>query len=186
MPKVRFEPIGVEVEVPEGTSLMAAADQAAREVDEEFFIGECCEGRLECGNCCLEILEGTGNLSPVTPDEADLPVAMFLALQVLVLGEIRVGRCCTHRIGHTGDVGRGGTDGLTQHCDQRELQQTDACTSHVCWPLSEFEQRHQWHLTMQDCTAGERGFRETHLCVPRKVVLQQSNHASQTTSHHQR
>ncbi|NIA20875.1 MAG: hypothetical protein GWP05_02655, partial [Anaerolineaceae bacterium] len=54
MPKVRFEPSGIEVEVPVGTRLMAAADQAAVKFEGEFFIGECCEGRLECGNCCLD------------------------------------------------------------------------------------------------------------------------------------
>ena len=72
MPKVRFEPIGVEVDVPAGTPLMAAADQAAREVNQEFFFGECCEGRLECGNCCLEIVRGMENLSPPSPEETDL------------------------------------------------------------------------------------------------------------------
>ncbi|MBN2581887.1 MAG: 2Fe-2S iron-sulfur cluster binding domain-containing protein [Planctomycetes bacterium] len=72
MPKVRFEPSGIEVEVPAGTSLMAAADQAARQHDGEFFKGECCEGRLECGNCCLEILEGMANLSPAGDEELAL------------------------------------------------------------------------------------------------------------------
>lgn len=72
MPNVRFEPSGIEVEVPAGTRLMAAADQAAQQSDEEFFVGECCEGRLECGNCCLEIVEGMANLSPVSPEEAEL------------------------------------------------------------------------------------------------------------------
>ena len=69
MPKVRFEPSGVAVEVPAGTRLMAAADQAAQQVKQEFFIGECCEGRLECGNCCLEIVAGAENLSPAAADE---------------------------------------------------------------------------------------------------------------------
>lgn len=70
MPNVRFEPYGVEIEVPEGTSLMAAADQAARMVEGEFFYGECCEGRLQCGNCCLEIVRGMENLSPASQKEA--------------------------------------------------------------------------------------------------------------------
>jgi len=70
MPKVRFEPYGVEVDVPEGTSLMAAADEAAQQVEGEFFYGECCEGRLQCGNCCLELVRGAENLSPVTEQEA--------------------------------------------------------------------------------------------------------------------
>ena len=72
MPRIRVEPSGAEIEVPAGTRLMAAADQAAADIDGELFIGECCEGRFECGNCCLEILEGAENLSPVTPEEAEL------------------------------------------------------------------------------------------------------------------
>lgn len=70
MPIVRFEPSGVEIEVPQGTSLMAAADQAAQRVEGEFFYGECCEGRLQCGNCCLQIVRGMENLSPVSRQEA--------------------------------------------------------------------------------------------------------------------
>jgi ferredoxin len=72
MPKVRFEPSGIEIEVPAGTRLMAAADLAARGTDAEFFKGECCEGRLECGNCCLEILQGIENLSPAGDEERAL------------------------------------------------------------------------------------------------------------------
>jgi uncharacterized 2Fe-2S/4Fe-4S cluster protein (DUF4445 family) len=72
MPKVRFEPSGIEVEVPAGTRLLAAADQAAQDFDGEFFYGECCEGRLECGNCLLEIIEGGDRLSPATEQEIEL------------------------------------------------------------------------------------------------------------------
>jgi len=77
MPRVRFEPSGIEVEVPVGTRLMAAADQAAARFEGEFFIGECCEGRLECGNCCLEIIEGLENLSP--PEERETAMLKDLA-----------------------------------------------------------------------------------------------------------
>lgn len=72
MPIVRFEPYGVEIDVPVGTPLMAAADQAAKHVVDEFFVGECCEGRLECGNCCLQIVKGMENLSPPSQKELDL------------------------------------------------------------------------------------------------------------------
>jgi len=72
MAKVRFEPSGIEVNVPLGTRLMAAADQAARKATGDFFRGECCEGRLECGNCCLEIVSGMENLSRASPDEASV------------------------------------------------------------------------------------------------------------------
>ena len=72
MPKVRFEPFAVEIEVPQGTSLLAAADQAAQRVDDDFFYGESCEGRLECGNCCVQIVHGAENLSPAGDQETKL------------------------------------------------------------------------------------------------------------------
>jgi len=94
MPKVRFEPSGIEIEVPVGTRLLAAADQAAKDFEGEFFIGECCEGRLECGNCCLEILEGMDNLSPASDQETAL-------LKVVADGDNRRASCAAEV---TGDV----------------------------------------------------------------------------------
>jgi len=41
----------------------------AEMVPDDFFVGELCEGRHECGNCCVEIVEGHQNLSPVTEGE---------------------------------------------------------------------------------------------------------------------
>ena len=91
MAKVRFEPSGVEVEVPTGTRLMAAADRAAQRVPEEFFKGECCEGRLECGNCCLEIVSGMENLSPIEPDEASI-------LKIVTKGKTNWRASCTAEV----------------------------------------------------------------------------------------
>jgi uncharacterized 2Fe-2S/4Fe-4S cluster protein (DUF4445 family) len=72
MPQVTFLPYDIRLEVPRGTSLLAAADEAAEMVPDDFFVGELCEGRHECGNCCVEILQGAGNLSPVTQGERRL------------------------------------------------------------------------------------------------------------------
>ena len=72
MPQVTFLPYGLGLEVPRGTSLLAAADEAAEMVVDDFFVGELCEGRHECGNCCVEVVEGAGNLSLVTESERKL------------------------------------------------------------------------------------------------------------------
>jgi len=72
MPQVLFLPYGLSLEVPRGTSLLAAADEAAEMVADDFFIGELCEGRHECGNCCVRVVEGAANLSPMTDSERAL------------------------------------------------------------------------------------------------------------------
>ncbi len=72
MLQVTFLPYAVRLEVPRGTSLLAAADEAAEMVSDDFFVGELCEGRHECGNCCVEITTGAENLSPVTASEQAL------------------------------------------------------------------------------------------------------------------
>ena len=72
MPQVTFLPYDIRLEVPRGTSLLAAADEAAEMVPDDFFVGELCEGRHECGNCCVQVLAGAENLSPVTDGERAL------------------------------------------------------------------------------------------------------------------
>ncbi len=72
MPTVTFLPYGIRLEVPRGTSVLAAADEAAETVPDDFFVGELCEGRHECGNCCVEVVEGGANLSPPTDSERRL------------------------------------------------------------------------------------------------------------------
>jgi ferredoxin len=76
MPQVTFLPYDICLEVPRGTSLLAVADEAAEMVPDDFFIGELCEGRHECGNCCVEIVAGAENLSPVTQGEMALLAEM--------------------------------------------------------------------------------------------------------------
>jgi adenylate cyclase len=72
MPHVHFLPHGLRLDVPRGTSLLAAADEAAEMVADDFFAGELCEGRHECGNCCVQVLAGAENLSPVADGERAL------------------------------------------------------------------------------------------------------------------
>lgn len=72
MPQVIFLPYDLRLDVPRGTSLLAAADEVAEMVDDDFFLGELCEGRHECGNCCVEIVEGADALSPMTDSERSL------------------------------------------------------------------------------------------------------------------
>jgi len=69
MPQVTFLPFEIRLEVPRGTSLLAAADEAAEMVEDDFFAGELCEGRHECGNCVVEVLQGAEALSPMTDTE---------------------------------------------------------------------------------------------------------------------
>ncbi|MBL7139641.1 MAG: 2Fe-2S iron-sulfur cluster binding domain-containing protein [Planctomycetes bacterium] len=72
MPHITFLPYEIRLDVPRGTSVLAAADEAAEMVDDDFFIGELCEGRHECGNCVVEVVEGADALSPVTDSERRL------------------------------------------------------------------------------------------------------------------
>jgi ferredoxin len=72
MPRITFLPYTMSLEVPRGTSLLAAADEAAETVPDDFFVGELCEGRHECGNCVVEIVAGAENLSPATAAEKAL------------------------------------------------------------------------------------------------------------------
>jgi uncharacterized 2Fe-2S/4Fe-4S cluster protein (DUF4445 family) len=72
MPSVTFLPYDIRLEVPRGATLLAAADEAAETVPDDFFVGELCEGRHECGNCTVEIVVGAENLSPATQSEKRL------------------------------------------------------------------------------------------------------------------
>lgn len=94
MPQVTFLPYNLSIEVARGTSVLAAADEVAETVPDDFFIGELCEGRHECGNCCIEVVQGVENLSPMTGSERRL------------LAELKVGPAvrssCTARV--QGDV----------------------------------------------------------------------------------
>ncbi len=96
MPLVTFLPYDFRLEVPRGTPLLAAADEAAEMVPDDFFAGELCEGRHECGNCCVEIVDGADRLSPVTASERrllealDAGPALRSACTARVLGDVTV------------------------------------------------------------------------------------------------
>ncbi len=66
MPKVRFEPDGIEVEVPVGTSFL----EAARTSDAQ--VGSACGGVCACSTCHVYVKEGLKDLSEVSDREEDI------------------------------------------------------------------------------------------------------------------
>jgi 2Fe-2S ferredoxin len=66
MPKVRFEPDGIEVEVPEGTSILEAARRT------EAQVGSACGGVCACSTCHVYVKEGLQDLSEVSDREEDI------------------------------------------------------------------------------------------------------------------
>lgn len=97
MPRVTFVPYDISVEVPRGTSLLAVADEAAEMVEDEFFVGELCEGRHECANCCIEIISGWHHLSDITEEKRDLvectglsPAKIRPSCTALIYGDVTV------------------------------------------------------------------------------------------------
>jgi 2Fe-2S ferredoxin len=61
---VRVEPAGVELEVAEGETVMAAAERAG------YRWPTVCGGQAQCGVCALEVLSGGDGLSAPAPLEA--------------------------------------------------------------------------------------------------------------------
>jgi 2Fe-2S ferredoxin len=66
MPKVRFEPDGIEIEVPTGTSFL----EAARKCDAQ--VGSACGGVCACSTCHVYVKEGYGDLSEISDREEDI------------------------------------------------------------------------------------------------------------------
>ncbi len=66
MPKVRFLPLDVEVEVAEGTSILDVA------LENDIRIDHNCGGNCACSTCHVVIEEGYGSLNEVTEDEEDM------------------------------------------------------------------------------------------------------------------
>lgn len=64
-PIVRFEPDGIEVEVPLGTSLKAAAEQCGAQ------LGSACGGVCACSTCHVYVKEGFDALSEMELGEED-------------------------------------------------------------------------------------------------------------------
>ena len=66
MPKVRFEPEGIEIEVPIGTSILEASNKAHAQV------GSACGGVCACSTCHVYVKQGLGDLTPASEREEDI------------------------------------------------------------------------------------------------------------------
>src|SRR3954469_18899323 len=66
MPKVRFEPEGIEVEVPVGTTILEASNKAHAQV------GSACGGVCACSTCHVYVKQGLSDLSPAQDREEDI------------------------------------------------------------------------------------------------------------------
>ena len=66
MPKVRFEPDGIEVDVPIGTSLLEASRAAGAQV------GSACGGVCACSTCHVYVKQGLDALAPASDREEDI------------------------------------------------------------------------------------------------------------------
>ena len=66
MPKVRFLPADVEIEVPEGTPVLDAA------LDNNIHIDHNCGGNCACSTCHVIIEEGFDTLNEISEDEEDM------------------------------------------------------------------------------------------------------------------
>lgn len=66
MPKVRFEPDGLEVEVPIGTTILQASAKAHAQV------GSACGGVCGCSTCHVYVKKGLGDLSEASEREEDI------------------------------------------------------------------------------------------------------------------
>ncbi len=64
-PSVRFEPDGIEVEIPVGTNLKAAAEKCGAQ------LGSACGGVCACSTCHVYVKEGFEDLSEMELDEED-------------------------------------------------------------------------------------------------------------------
>ena len=66
MPKIRFEPDGIEVEVPVGTSILDAARKSGAPE------GSACGGVCACSTCHVYVKEGFDDLSEPTERESKM------------------------------------------------------------------------------------------------------------------
>ena len=66
MPKVRFEPDGIEIEVPVGTTILEASNRAHAQV------GSACGGVCGCSTCHVYVKQGLTDLSPAQDREEDI------------------------------------------------------------------------------------------------------------------
>ena len=66
MPRVRFLPLDVEVEVKEGTPVLDAA------LDNNIKIDHNCGGNCACSTCHIVVEEGFDSLNEMSEDEEDM------------------------------------------------------------------------------------------------------------------
>jgi 2Fe-2S ferredoxin len=66
MPKVRFEPDGIEIDVPVGTTILEASNKAHAQV------GSACGGVCGCSTCHVYVKQGLADLSPAEEREEDI------------------------------------------------------------------------------------------------------------------
>ena len=57
MPRIRVEPLGIEVEAPRGETVMDAV------AAQGYFWPMGCDKTGECTNCAMEVISGVGRLS---------------------------------------------------------------------------------------------------------------------------
>ena len=91
MPKIRFLPMDITVDVPEGTAVLDAA------LDNDIRIDHNCGGNCACSTCHVIIEEGFDALNEMTEDEEDmldeadgLTETSRLACQCKVTTDLRV------------------------------------------------------------------------------------------------
>jgi ferredoxin len=66
VPKVRFEPDGIEIEVKLGTTILQAAEQAGA------YLGSACGGVCACSTCHVYLTDGLEGLSEMEEAEEDI------------------------------------------------------------------------------------------------------------------
>lgn len=66
MPKVKFLPLDIEVDVPEGTAVLDAA------LDNNIQIDHNCGGNCACSTCHIVVEQGFETLNQMTEDEQDM------------------------------------------------------------------------------------------------------------------
>jgi ferredoxin len=63
--RIRFEPDGIEVEVPVGTTIKEAAEKCGA------HLGSACGGVCACSTCHVYVKEGLDDISPMEMNEED-------------------------------------------------------------------------------------------------------------------
>jgi 2Fe-2S ferredoxin len=80
MPKVRFEPEGIEIEVPIGTSILESSQKAGAQV------GSACGGVCACSTCHVYVKQGLADLADASDREEDIMDKAFDVRPISRLG----------------------------------------------------------------------------------------------------